>query len=109
MGRRRRCRGRRKKPRGWARRPAVESVSWDLASENGEKAVGQLALLARAGGSDEYGVIAGDGADDFGPTGGVDGDCHALRRTHGRFQYRQIRTGRQAGVDELLEGREIAF
>src|ERR1700692_1123323 len=109
MGRRRRCRGRRKKPREWAGRPAVESVSWVLASENGEKAVGQLALLARAGSGDKYGVIAGDGADDLGPARGVDGNCHALRRTHGGFQYRQIRTGGQAGADELLERREIAF
>src|ERR1700736_2893937 len=103
------CPSRRKKPKEWARRPALKSMSWDLASEDGEEAVGQLALLARPGRGDEYGVIAGYGADDLRPSGGVDSDRHALRGTHGRFQYRQIRAGRQASVDELLEGREIIF
>src|SRR5580658_8509348 len=103
------CRGRRKKPTVWALRPALRSVSWGSASEEGEKAVGQLALLARAGSGDEYGVISRQGADDLGPSGGVDRNRHALRRADGGFQYGEIRARGQAGVDELLEVREIAF
>src|SRR5579863_9091592 len=109
MGHRTTCRGRRKKPRVWALRPALRSMSWGSASEEGEKAVGQLALFARAGSGDEYRIVSRQSAHDLGPSGGVDGNRHALRGPDGGLEHGEIRTRGQAGVDELLEVREVAF
>src|SRR5580692_6977851 len=80
-----------------------------LSSENGAQAHLKFALLARAGGGDEYGVVAGNGAYHLGPAGGVDGHGHALRGADGRLQYHEVAACRLQRVDELLEGREIAL
>ena len=49
-------------------------------SEQGVEALDQPLLRAGVGGGDEDGVVAGDGADHFGPFGLVERDRDALRR-----------------------------
>src|SRR5271170_2508973 len=89
--------------------PPREVVVMGLTSENSEKALAQPALFERSRGGDEDGVIARNGADDFRPSGGVDGDSHALRRTHRGFQHGEVRACSQARADELFERRKIVF
>src|ERR1700730_8890967 len=96
-------------PKEWAWRPRGWRVSWVLSSEDGAQAHLEFALLARAGGGDEYGVVAGDGAHHLGPAGRVDGHGHVLCGADGRLQYHEVAACRLQRVDELLEGRKIAL
>ena len=85
-------------PGEWAPAPAGgRSMSWEgcklLDSEDGVQAFAELVLLAGAGRRDEYGVVAGNGADHLGPAGGIDGHRHALRRADGGFEHGEIGAG----------------
>src|SRR5688500_10396050 len=74
-------------------RPEVLLRSWSD-SEDVAQALAELALLAAANSCDEYGVVAGDRADDLRPARLVDRDRDALRGTGGGLDDRQRRAGR---------------
>src|SRR6185436_10506697 len=91
---------RRKQGESARRRPAGLLRSWSD-SEDDAQALAQLALLAAAFSGDEYGVVAGDRADDLRPARVVDGDRDALRRAGRGLDDRQRRTGGPHFHDEV--------
>src|SRR5262245_39578394 len=77
------------------------------ASEGRAQSFEQPALSAGGVAGDEYGVVAGQRADDLGPAGLVDRERNALRGARCRAHDRQRRSGAAAALHERAHAFEM--